>query len=115
MSRNLCFLKRMRFGVFLVTFLFVAPIHTFSSSSWVQLTPTGGPPPARFGHTSVYDPVSNRLIIFGGCSTSACVTTAPAVTLNDVWVLTNANGQRGTAAWIQRTPTCRAPAPRFQH
>src|SRR6266446_1535044 len=69
-----------------VTFLFVAPIHTFSSE-WIKLPPTGGPPPARFGHTSVYDPVSNRLIIFGGCATSACITTAPAVTLNDLWVL----------------------------
>src|SRR6266478_8550976 len=114
MSRKLCFLERVRFGVLLVTFLFVAPIHTFSSE-WIKLTPTGGPPPARFGHTSVYDPVSNRLIIFGGCATSACITTAPAVTLNDLWVLTNANGQGGTPAWIQLTPTGGPPPPRFLH
>jgi len=74
MSRNVCFLKRVRFGALLLTFLFVAPIHTFSSS-WIKLTPTGGPPPARFGHTSVYDPASNRLILFG----AARMSLAPAI------------------------------------
>ncbi|HTR35413.1 MAG TPA: kelch repeat-containing protein [Bryobacteraceae bacterium] len=67
------------------------------SSQWVNLIPNGadGSPPARSGHSAVYDAVNNRMMIFGGCS-GYC---APA--LNDVWVLTNANGQGGTPSWTE--------------
>src|SRR6266478_4362344 len=116
MSRKLCFLERVRFGVLLVTFLFVAPIHTFSSE-WIKLTPTGGLPPARFGHTSVYDAASNRLILFGGCSNvpGGCNTLGRGVALNDLWVLSSANGQGGTPTWTQLTPTGGPPRARFFH
>ena len=64
---------------------------------WVNLIPNGaaGSPPARSGHSTVYDSADNRLIIFGGCSASC------APVLNDVWVLTNANGLGGTPVWTQ--------------
>jgi hypothetical protein len=62
---------------------------------WVELIPNGaaGSPPARSGHSTVYDSANNRLIIFGGCG-GYC-----APVLNDVWVLTNANGLGGTPVW----------------
>jgi len=36
---------------------------------WVELIHNGaaGSPPARSGHSTVYDSVNNRLIVFGGC------------------------------------------------
>src|SRR5882724_981326 len=116
MFRNLCFLKQVRFGVLLLTFLFVAPIHTFSSE-WIKLTPTGGPPPPRSQHTSAYDPASNRLIIFGGCTNvpGPCNTFGRGASLNDLWVLANANGQGGTPTWIQLTPSGGPPPARFRH
>ncbi len=67
------------------------------ASQWMNLIPNGasGSPPARSGHSTVYDAANNRLIIFGGCG-GYCVPV-----LNDVWVLTNANGLGGTPVWSQ--------------
>jgi hypothetical protein len=64
---------------------------------WVELIRNGaaGSPPARSGHSTVYDSVNNRLMVFGGCG-GYCVPV-----LNDVWVLTNANGLGGTPVWTQ--------------
>lgn len=68
--------------------------------TWTELQPTGSPPAARFYHSAVYDPTSKRMIVFGGGNLHF-----PAATYyDDVWVLTNANGLGGTAAWIQLTP-----------
>jgi hypothetical protein len=66
-------------------------------SRWIRLIADGaaGSPPARSGHSAVYDSVNNRMIIFGGCSANC------APVLNDVWVLSNANGVTGTPAWTQ--------------
>ncbi len=60
---------------------------------WIQLAPTGGPPPERFSPVVGYDSVSNRLIISGGVG--------PGGFLTDTWVLTNANGLGGPPEWIQ--------------
>jgi hypothetical protein len=58
------------------------------TGQWIRLIANGaaGSPPARSGHSAVYDSTNNRMIIFGGCA-DYC-----APVLNDVWVLTNANG-----------------------
>jgi hypothetical protein len=77
--------------------------------AWTQLSPSGGPPPARIFHTAVYDPVSNRLIVFGGTD---CFFQNPSDYLNDVWVLTNANGLGGAPAWIQLAPAGSLPSGR---
>jgi hypothetical protein len=70
--------------------------------AWIQLSPAAGANPGpHVGHSAVYDPGSNRMIIFGGDSNTNA--------LNDVWVLTNANGLGGTPAWTQLTPS--APLP----
>jgi hypothetical protein len=67
-------------------------------AAWIQLYPTGGPPPGRELASLVYAPASNRLIVHGGCGGNC------DPVLNDVWVLTNANGTGGTPAWIQLPP-----------
>ena len=71
--------------------------------NWAQLAPTGTLPPARNAFASVYDPSTNRMTIFGG-STSVSQ-------LNDVWVLSGANGVSGTPMWTQLAPTGTAPSP----
>jgi len=62
--------------------------------AWTQLSLSGGPT-ARQGATAVYDPASNRMIVFGGYNT---------IPFSDVWVLTNPNGASGTPAWAQLSP-----------
>jgi hypothetical protein len=74
-----------------------------TTSAWTRLSPNpdptqttngyGGLPYPRWQHTAVYDATNNRMTIFGG---------APG--LNDVWVLSNANGLGGTPAWVQLFP-----------
>jgi hypothetical protein len=61
--------------------------------TWNQLSPTGTPPGTSEGHTAVYDPSSNRMVVFGG--------TIGGSSSNEVWVLSNANGQGGTPTWTQ--------------
>ena len=75
------------------------------SPTWTELTPTGGSPPVRIDHTAVYDPGSNRMIVFGG---NNCFTAGSYY--NDVWVLTNANGLGGAPVWTQLTPAGGPPA-----
>ncbi len=64
-------------------------------TKWTKLSPSGGPPSPRDGHSAIYDAVNNRMIIFGGQD-------------NEVWVLENANGlenrQPATPKWLQLTP-----------
>lgn len=71
-----------------------ASLAAGANSSWIQLTPTGGPPAGRNFGVTQYDPSSNRLIIHGGCSLSC----SPA--RSDTWVLTNANGMGAQPSWI---------------
>lgn len=82
--------------------------------AWTQLTPTApaGFPPARQSHSAVYDPATNRLIVFGGGRIgNGHFTTL----LNDVWILTHANGMGGTPQWTQLNPSGGAPAAREGH
>jgi RHS repeat-associated protein len=81
------------------------------ATTWSQLNPTGGRPPARLGYTSLYDPTSGRMILFGGGFTSG----NPVGVLNDVWVLTNANGMGRTPAWTQLAPAGSLPPARRNH
>ena len=52
---------------------------------WTQLAPTGTAPLPMNSFNAVYDPGTNRMIIFGGND--------GVTAFNNVWVLTNANGQ----------------------
>ena len=59
--------------------------------SWIQLSPTGTPPVARYGHSALYDSANNRMIVYGGYTGKTYE--------GDTWVLTNANGLGATPAW----------------
>ena len=59
----------------------------------------GAPPFSNGLDAVVYDTVTNRLIVYGGCFANC----SPA--LSNVWVLTNANGLGGPPAWSQSTVT----------
>jgi len=40
---------------------------------WRQLTPIGEPPPRSGGHTAIYDPIRDQMIVFGGShDTTVC-------------------------------------------
>src|SRR5437867_2039251 len=69
--------------------------------TWTQLSPTGGPPSARAYQSAVYDVVNNRLVMFAGDPHIGFCFGA----VNDVWVLTNADGTGGTPNWTQLSPT----------
>jgi hypothetical protein len=80
-----------------------------SNLTWTSVNPTGTAPAPRLLHSAVYDEASNRMIIFGGAEgfSSPCA--------NDVWALTNANGNGGPSAWIQISTSGGPPNPRAQH
>jgi hypothetical protein len=73
------------------------PAIVFSPSLWTQLSPTGTAPTPREQQASVYDAANDRLIIFGGRSSSQC--------FSDTWVLANASGTTGPASWIPLSTT----------
>ena len=90
----------------------VAANEEFSlPSTWVQLSPTGGPPSPRFQLAGGHDEATNRMIIFGGAGGN--ISYVPTM-LNDTWVLSDADGI-GAPAWTQLAPTGGPPAGREGH
>jgi hypothetical protein len=73
-----------------------------AAPAWSQLVPTGTPPGARAEHSVVYDPVRDRLVLYGGTGDS---------TYSDVWTLSLA----GTANWTRLTPAGTVPVGRYGH
>jgi hypothetical protein len=73
--------------------------------TWQSLATAGTKPDARVYAGGAYDPNSNALIVFGGSNCSGQF-------LNDVWVLSNANGIGGTPTWSQLAPSGTSPQPR---
>jgi len=73
-------------------------------SSWRQLRPSGMVPVARLGHSAIYDPRGQRMLIFGGTSSSYAV-------LNDVWALSLS----GAPEWIEVAPSGAPPPGRYGH
>src|SRR5208283_2975671 len=70
-----------------------APIPPLSPT-WCHFTPSGTGPNLN-GNPPVYDPGSNRLIVYGGLlADNSCCT-------SDTWVLSNANGLGGMPQWQQ--------------
>jgi hypothetical protein len=90
----------------IISLLFLSLTSFTQAQSWNELFPTGSIPTARDTHTAVYDTTNNIMTIFGGNNGS---------NLNDVWVLSTANGVGGTAAWTQLSPTGSAPMTRESH
>jgi len=75
--------------------------------TWTQINPSApnGFPAPRAAHRAVYDPATNRMIIFGGGNNGTA-------DMNDTWILTNANGLGGTPTWTQLIPSGSLPAGR---
>jgi hypothetical protein len=86
-----------------------------SPSTWTTLSTWGGAPGIREEHRAIYDEANNRMTIFAG--SNLITTCCPYVIndYNDVWVLSNANGQSGTPTWTQLTPLGSLPDPRSRY
>jgi hypothetical protein len=82
---------------------------TASNLNWVKVSVLGSPPGERFGHSAVYNPTSNRMIVFGGG------TGFPGPCVNELWVLKNPNAVGGTPTWTQLTPSGSLPPVREGH
>ena len=70
--------------------------------TWSTLAVAGGPS-ARSGHSAIYDPVGDRMIVYGGQIGSSI--------LGDVWSLALGS----TPAWAPLAPAGTAPDPRSEH
>lgn len=77
--------------------------------TWTQLSPTGGPPTGRQRHTAVYDPATNRMMVWTGQNGSG----NGCAVFSDLWVLEHANGLGGTPTWTQLSPTGALPPGRY--
>src|SRR5207245_1338224 len=71
--------------------------------AWSQLFPSGSPPLANGGSSGVYDPVTNQLIVYGGCYSNC------GFSLDSVIALTHANGLGGAPEWVPITVTSSRP------
>jgi len=72
--------------------------------TWTPMAPSGTPPIARDSHSAVYDGPRDRMVVFGGYSSSDGV-------LNDTWALALSGG--GT--WSPVTPNGGLPPMRYAH
>jgi hypothetical protein len=82
-------------------------VHALSlgdAPAWSLLSPSGTPPSARACHVAVYDPVRDRMVVFGGQTSAIAV-------VNDTWALSLA----GTPAWSQLAPSGTPPCWRQGH
>ena len=70
------------------------------SPAWTQLAAEGTPPGGRYFHTAIYDPVRDRMVVFGGYD---------GLPLNDVWTLSLA----GSPGWMHLTPAGTPPTARW--
>ena len=85
---------------------------TGGQPNWTVLASTGDAPnPVNVGYSAVYDPTSNRLMVFGANPLSDL----PVPATEGPWVLLNANGLGGSASWLKLTPVGPYPAKRFNH
>jgi hypothetical protein len=66
-------------------------LNLAGSPFWSLLTPSGIPPSGRSDHAMIYDPVNDRMVVFGGYD---------GAFRNDVWALNLA----GKGSWAQLTP-----------
>lgn len=77
-----------------------------SPESWEEVLPLGAPPPARFAHTAVLDPLADRMIVFGGAD--ADLENETESFFNDVWSLSLG----ATPTWTPIVPAGTPPSVR---
>ena len=70
--------------------------------TWHQLDPTGPLPPPRRGQNMIYDPVDDRVLVFGGYNDYAF--------FYDVWALSFAGDRE---RWTEVQPVGTGPGPRY--
>src|SRR2546422_7377796 len=70
--------------------------------AWTQLTPAGTPPSPRYAHSAIYDPVRDRMLVFGG-NDGAMQSDMRELSLS------------GTPTWTQLTPSGSPPPARDRH
>jgi hypothetical protein len=70
--------------------------------AWIRLATSGTPPSPRFGHTAIYDPVGDRMIVFGGYA---------EMPTNDLWALS----LRKDPHWTELAPIGTPPSARVFH
>jgi len=71
---------------------------------WDPLAPLGDPPSKRIGQSAIYDPVRDRVLVFGGLDSAGSV-------LADVWALSLAD----PPIWSNLQPPGTAPSARRYH
>lgn len=77
--------------------------------SWTRRVTTGARPAARWMHTTVYDPASDRVILFGG----GLGVSSPCA--NDLWALANSSMRAGASRWHRIGTPGGMPEPRAEH
>ena len=71
--------------------------------AWIALTPAGSPPSPRYDHVAVYDPVGDRMLVYGGYTSLG--------TVDEVWALSLG----GSPAWSRLVPYGGPPGRPFEH
>ncbi len=74
----------------------VRALSLSGTPAWSEVLPPGSGPSARYGHVAIFDPVGDRMIVFGG---------SDLLTRNDVWALNFS----GVPAWTQLTTLGASP------
>jgi len=77
--------------------------NVLSRPSWSEASSAGTAPSARAGHGTVYDPLTDSMVVFGGTDCNGGY-------LNDVWLLSPADAPNPT--WQELFPGGPAPAGR---
>ena len=72
-------------------------------SGWFPIATAGNPPSARFGHTAIYEPLQDQMVVFGG--------TDGVLDFNDVWTLDLSSAP----AWTQIPILGDSPPARYDH
>jgi hypothetical protein len=75
---------------------------SFAPPAWSSIA-AAGPPVPRIGHSAIYEPAGDRMIVFGGYD--------GVTTRNDVWELTLGP----TPTWTQLSPIGSPPPTRYLH
>lgn len=78
-------------------------LHLTPGPAWNALSPTGDPPSGREGHTAIYDPGRDRMVVFGG--------EGGGTSYEDLWALSLA----GVPTWNALSPTGMLPPERYGH
>lgn len=80
--------------------------------SWSQWFPSGIAPIRRFEHSAAYDPVGDRMIVFGGSDHHRCnASAATARAYSDTWALSLS----GNPEWVRLHGTGATPPGRSHH